>query len=117
MARVVGLRREGKIAPYDFGRSGSTPVLFVIAFLSSRMRTRRAIFCFRNRPNCDLSPFRLDIPQVYGKAKSPGKRHNVNLCQAETYPLGLPPIQLVSVNRDSLALQRPKSVRIFKGIR
>lgn len=31
------------------------------AFRNSRERFRRSIFCFRNRPNLDLSPFLSDI--------------------------------------------------------
>jgi hypothetical protein len=33
----------------------------MIDFLSARVRTRRAIFCFRIRPNRDLSPLRRDM--------------------------------------------------------
>jgi hypothetical protein len=33
-------------------------------FFNSRLRTRRAIFCLRNRPDLALSPFLNDIPIV-----------------------------------------------------
>ena len=40
--------------------------MFVASFFfNSRLRTRRAIFCLRNRPDLALSPFLNDIPH-YG---------------------------------------------------
>lgn len=40
-------------------------MLFASFFFNSRLRTRRAIFCLRNRPDLALSPFLNDIPH-YG---------------------------------------------------
>jgi hypothetical protein len=55
-------------------RNGSTPVFSMIDFLSARVRTRRAIFCFRIRPNRDLSPLRRDMVNTCFQNKCKGDR-------------------------------------------
>jgi hypothetical protein len=49
------------VVPYGAPTIADSGGFFTIASRISRLRLRRRIFCFRNRPNLDLSPFLADI--------------------------------------------------------